>query len=179
MSTKVHMLWLGLVICGLLAGGCRSRKPSWDVYGSTPSGDYPGSAYSGSMIGEEGAIPLGSRFTGGEEHREVFSPVHFAYDSSAVRASERATIEEAAEHLRNHSEHALIVEGHCDERGSREYNLALGERRALAVRDYLVNLGIEPARIQTKSYGEEKPAAMGHNEQAWSKNRRAELVLYY
>jgi peptidoglycan-associated lipoprotein len=73
----------------------------------------------------------------------------------------------------------VVIEGHCDERGSREYNLALGERRALAVRAYLVGLGIDATRLQTKSYGEEQPVAMGHDESSWSRNRRAEFVLFY
>jgi peptidoglycan-associated lipoprotein len=70
------------------------------------------------------------------------------------------------------------VEGNCDERGSNEYNLALGERRALAVRAYLVNLGIDAGRIQTKSLGEERPVALGHDESSWQQNRRAEFQLF-
>jgi len=72
----------------------------------------------------------------------------------------------------------VIVEGHADERGSREYNLALGERRALAVRDYLISLGVNSAAIQTKSYGEEMPENMGHDETAWRANRRAVFAIY-
>ena len=72
----------------------------------------------------------------------------------------------------------MIVEGHGDERGSREYNLALGERRSLAVRDYLISLGVDPSVIQTKSFGEEMPGNMGHDEGAWRKNRRVEFAMY-
>lgn len=107
-----------------------------------------------------------------------FTPVYFQYDSSHVSPQDQATIEAAAEHLRNNPEQGVIVEGHCDERGSREYNMALGERRALAVRAYLIGLGIEPSRIQTKSMGEESPVALGHDENSWRQNRRAEFFLF-
>ena len=70
----------------------------------------------------------------------------------------------------------VIIEGHCDERGTNEYNLALGERRANSAKDYIVNLGVDPARLKTVSYGEEKPLAEGHNEEAWAQNRRAHFV---
>jgi peptidoglycan-associated lipoprotein len=72
----------------------------------------------------------------------------------------------------------VIIEGHGDERGSREYNLALGERRALAIRDYLISLGVDPSIIQTKSLGEEMPAATGHDESAWRMNRRGVFAIY-
>ena len=108
-----------------------------------------------------------------------FRNVYFGYDSAQIRPSESGAIEEVAAHLRQNPSNGLIIEGHCDERGSREYNMALGERRALAVRAYLVGLGVEGARLQTKSYGEEKPATTGHDEAAWQQNRRAEFVLFY
>jgi peptidoglycan-associated lipoprotein len=166
---------LSLLILSLLAAafmtGCQSpgRNPA-GVYGSSGLDDVYGTA----------GIPLATgRFTGGVEYPAMFSPVLFAYDSSQVSAAERPKIETVASHLRQNPAHAVIVEGHCDERGSREYNLALGERRALAVRSYLVGLGIEADRIQTKSMGEESPADPGHSEAAWRLNRRGEFILYY
>ncbi len=104
-------------------------------------------------------------------------PVYFEYDSSHVSASERGKIEQAASMLQRGNK-GVIVEGHCDERGSREYNLALGERRALAVRAYLVGLGIAADKIHTKSLGEEQPKAMGHDEAAWRENRRCEFSFF-
>ncbi len=71
----------------------------------------------------------------------------------------------------------MLIEGHCDERGTREYNLALGERRAAAVKDYLVALGVTPGRVATITYGKERPVALGHNEAAWAQNRRAVSTL--
>ena len=106
-----------------------------------------------------------------------FPTVYFAYDSSQVESAERSKCEQAAGFLKEHTAGNMIVEGHCDERGSAEYNLALGERRAQAVRAYLIGLGVDGARVQTKSYGEENPVAMGHDESSWKLNRRAEFVL--
>lgn len=113
----------------------------------------------------------------GVELGAAFEPVYFEYDSSSIAPGERGKLERIADQLRGGAQ-GVIVEGHCDERGSSEYNLALGERRALAVRAYLIGLGVDGSRLQTKSYGEEKPAAMGHGESAWSQNRRAEFVLF-
>lgn len=158
-----------LVLLAASMSGCKSlKKNPAGVYGS-------GDIYTDSL----GSISVGDRFTGGTEHPGMFTPVYFAYDSSQVSDSERAKVEEVASHLKQNTSVAVIIEGHCDERGSNEYNLALGERRALAVRAYLTGLGISADRIQTKSFGEEMPADPGHDETAWSANRRAEFVIYY
>lgn len=103
--------------------------------------------------------------------------VHFDYDSSVIMDSEIPTLEAKAEWLRANGDVDIIVEGHCDERGTTEYNLALGDRRAARVKSFLMDLGIGAARIQTISYGEERPVAMGHMESAWAKNRRAHFVI--
>ncbi|MGI5868078.1 MAG: OmpA family protein [Kiritimatiellia bacterium] len=105
-------------------------------------------------------------------------PVYFQYDSSSIAPEESAKIAAVAELLRATPAIVLVVEGNCDERGTNEYNISLGERRALAVREQLIALGIDGARIQTVSYGEENPADPGHNEAAWMKNRRAEFAFY-
>lgn len=103
--------------------------------------------------------------------------VYFDFDSAVVKASERVRVEEVAAYLKGKPTHMVQVEGHCDERGTEEYNRALGERRALAVREYLINLGVEPQRVHTISYGEDRPAEIGSNESAWAKNRRGEFIL--
>jgi peptidoglycan-associated lipoprotein len=103
--------------------------------------------------------------------------VYFDFDRSAVRASERSKVEAVGQHLMANPRHAVRVEGHCDERGTEGYNLALGERRALAVREYLVNLGVPGNRVATVSYGESRPADPRSNEEAWSRNRRGEFIL--
>lgn len=107
-----------------------------------------------------------------------FEPVYFGFDSTVVPSSELGKIDVVAQHLTDHTERVVVVEGHCDERGSNDYNLSLGENRAVIVRNYLVQSGIDPERIQTRSYGEEKPAVDGHDESAWAKNRRGEFGVY-
>ena len=88
-----------------------------------------------------------------------------------------AIIEKKAQFLKQHPDQKTLIEGHCDERGSVEYNLALGERRAAAVRNQLISFGVDPDRIQTVSYGKERPVDPAHTEEAWAKNRRAQFVL--
>ena len=107
-----------------------------------------------------------------------FVPVFFGFDASQLAPSELAKIEAVAKHLQDKPNRVVIVEGNCDERGSNEYNLSLGDSRAISIRDYLVQLGIDAQRIQSKSYGEEKPAVSGHDEGAWSKNRRGEFAVF-
>jgi peptidoglycan-associated lipoprotein len=103
--------------------------------------------------------------------------VYFAYDSSVVRSSEKSKVAAVADYLKGNPAAAVRVEGNCDERGTEEYNRALGERRALAVRGMLVSLGIDPRRVDTISYGKDRPVEPLHNEAAWSKNRRDDFVL--
>ncbi|NBQ54506.1 MAG: peptidoglycan-associated lipoprotein Pal, partial [Proteobacteria bacterium] len=100
---------------------------------------------------------------------------YFSFDDYTVSSSSQAQLTKMAEQLKSNSGTVLQIEGHCDERGSIEYNLALGERRAQAVKTFLTNLGVEGARLSTISYGEERPANDGHTEDSWQKNRRAEF----
>ncbi len=103
--------------------------------------------------------------------------VFFAYDDYTLSMDAQATLNKLADQLKGNKSAVVQVEGHCDERGSTEYNIALGQKRAQSVKDYLVRLGIEDSRLSTISYGEEKPAAEGHDESSWSKNRRSEFVV--
>ena len=107
-----------------------------------------------------------------------FAPVYFGFDNDTISAGELPKIETVARHLQANANRVVIIEGNCDERGSNEYNLTLGEQRANNIRDYLVRVGIDERRIQTKSYGEEHPAVQGSNEAAWAKNRRGEFAVY-
>lgn len=104
-------------------------------------------------------------------------PVFFDYDSAELTRESRTTLEENARWFRKYPGADLTIEGHCDERGTEEYNLALGDRRAQTASDYLVQLGIPSSRLETVSFGEERPFAPGHNEAAWSQNRRAHFVV--
>ena len=101
--------------------------------------------------------------------------VFFDFDSNALRPDAIDTLNKNSDKIKQVPNVKIQIEGHCDERGTQEYNLALGERRALAVRDYLVKVGVSGDRLLTISYGEEKPAVEGHDESAWSQNRRAEF----
>ena len=103
--------------------------------------------------------------------------VFFAFDSSSLSAEAQAALDTQVAWLKNHEDVNVIVQGHCDDRGTREYNMALGERRANAVKQYLVSQGIEESRISTISYGKERPAVLGNNEAAWAQNRRAITVV--
>jgi peptidoglycan-associated lipoprotein len=103
--------------------------------------------------------------------------VFFAFDKSVLTPESRDTLANDAKLLKAASGVKIVIEGHCDERGTNEYNLGLGERRASSVKSYLVSLGISASRIKTISYGEEKPFGMGHDEAAWKQNRRAHFNL--
>jgi len=118
-------------------------------------------------------------FEGMRKDTEMFkgNTVYFEYDRSRIRSEERAKLAAIAEHLKGAPADKLLIEGNCDERGTEEYNRALGERRALAAREYLASLGIQGERVRTVSYGEDRPAIEGHDENAWSKNRRADFIL--
>ena len=151
-----------LVAIGLLAGltvtGCASKKP------------LPNSA---AELGLNGATPGTSQdFT-----VNVGDRVFFDTDSAAIRADAQQTLARQAQWLNQYPNYAITIEGHADERGTREYNIALGARRAAATRDYLVSRGVNGSRIRTISYGKERPVATCDDISCWSQNRRAVTVL--
>jgi peptidoglycan-associated lipoprotein len=161
--------------CVLVAGlaGCKGKKDKPMITTDLNANDS-------SSIGGEGR---GGEGLPDDIDMEVllFNPdrglqlVYFDYDSYELRADALATLRTNAEKLRQAPNAIIQIEGHCDERGTQEYNLALGEKRALAVRSHLMNLGISGDRMITISYGEEDPVAYGSGESAWSQNRRAEF----
>jgi peptidoglycan-associated lipoprotein len=102
--------------------------------------------------------------------------VHFKFDSAVVQDSEQANVASVAQDMTSDKAALLLIEGHCDERGTEEYNRSLGERRALALREALAKIGIDPMRIQTRSYGKDQPVDPGHDEAAWAKNRRGQFI---
>ncbi len=111
--------------------------------------------------------------------RQAFTSddIYFEFDSSALLPMAQETLSQKADFLMKNPGQGVVVEGHCDERGTAAYNLALGERRADAAKAFLVNLGVDAATVSTISYGEERPVDMGHDEEAWAKNRRAHFEL--
>jgi peptidoglycan-associated lipoprotein len=124
------------------------------------------------------ADSLAALARGAEEMRAALATmVHFDYDKADIRADDAAILDAKIAILQSNPNVRIRVHGHCDERGSDEYNLALGNRRAAAVKQYLVNHGIDASRIETQSWGEERPLAQGASEDAWSQNRRAEFEI--
>jgi peptidoglycan-associated lipoprotein len=125
----------------------------------------------------EGSAAQGAQKTMEEVQAFESEPIYFEFDRSDISAQYRPVLEKKAAWLKAHPEYRLRLEGHCDERGTAEYNVALGEKRAMSVKDYLVALGVPAKRISTISYGEERPAVRGNDESAWVKNRRVEFRL--
>jgi len=149
---------------------------------STPSdtGATSGAAGTGAGTGSGvGSGQLGTARPGSAEdfQQNVGDRVFFDFDKYDLSAEARAVLQKQAVWLRRYPSVAIAIEGHCDERGTREYNLALGERRANSVREYLRALGVEQNRMKTISYGKERPVALGSNEDAWRQNRRAVSVV--
>jgi peptidoglycan-associated lipoprotein len=166
--------------------GCRTKAGGWrwpwqkDVSALANDPTLLDTTDVSKVTDESGNLVSGARFEDSLQAVQgiKFSPVYFAFDSYTLPPPEISKIEQVAQHLKQNTTHVLVVEGNCDERGSNEYNLSLGENRALAVRSHLVNLGIAAERIQTRSYGEEKPAIAGSGEEAWRLNRRGEFSLF-
>ncbi|GBD43946.1 Outer membrane lipoprotein Omp16 [bacterium HR40] len=146
--------------------------------GGSAAGSGQG-ALSGSPLGSGGSTSNAGVVPGSQEDLEinVGDRVFFAFDSAVLDEAAQQTLDRQALWLQQHGNLTVTIEGHADERGTREYNLALGERRAAAVKNYLVAKGIPADRILTISYGEERPVDPGHNESAWALNRRAVTVV--
>jgi peptidoglycan-associated lipoprotein len=150
-----------VVMAGLSLAGCK--------HGSL-QGAIPGTG-TGEMIGEPG-IQEGD---GGPGDWHGLLTIYFDFDSAAISPEAMATLKSNAERIKSVPKIVIQIAGHCDSRGTQEYNLALGERRALAVRTFLIQCGVSGDRLVTISYGSEFPAVPGNNETAWSKNRRVEF----
>lgn len=134
----------------------------------------------GNTGGAGGQAPNTATVTPGSREdfvQNVGDRVFFDYDRSDIKAEGQQTLRRQADWLKKYSNVTITVEGHCDERGTREYNLALGERRATAVKKFLVALGVPANRVSTISYGKERPAVVGSNEAAWAQNRRGVSVI--
>lgn len=195
----------GLILCiALIAGltlvtGCARKQgtmsPEWNeaqtttvepmqeesMATRTPSESELGMGAESGL--EEGGVPIDQnqevRNRLFAEANEVLKPIYFDYDKSDLKPAAKAQLEKAADWLKLNPKVNCRVEGHCDERGTNEYNLSLGERRALAARRYLLSLGVNTDRLFTISYGEERPAVEGHDESAWRWNRRDEFKISF
>jgi peptidoglycan-associated lipoprotein len=185
-STTVVVL---LATAVLFAGGCRRNRPPV----ARPAPPPPATAAADAARVPEPPVPVAeptvvppepvpeAAIRSGsldELNRSApLKPVFFEYDSSELTSTGQTALDENAALLRRNSTWTITIEGHCDERGTAEYNLALGERRAVAARTYLVSLGIPADRLRTVSYGKEFPFDPGHDEMAYAKNRRAHFVI--
>jgi peptidoglycan-associated lipoprotein len=193
LGTKICMLAL-IVMVGLgilFESGCAKKsvkvleKPPLpaEQIKEAPSGPVSGAAGSNATV-SEATIPgetrpsagLGEAISEGRTSAPML-PIYFDFDRFNIRDDMKTRIENNAKFLLDHPEVKIEIQGNCDERGSNEYNLALGERRAKSAQAYLVNMGVSPDRIRTVSFGEEKPLDPGHNEKAWAKNRRDDFVI--
>jgi len=175
----VIKLFTSALLVFFLAACSTTPKDTADSSGS-------GSSSSSSDVSstEEGTIiessPESASITPGSQEDlivNVGDRVFFNYDSSDLDSDAQELLQDQVAWLKQYSDVSVIVEGHCDERGTREYNLALGEKRAQSVKNYLISLGISSDRISTISYGKERPAVVGSNDGAWAQNRRSVTVV--
>jgi peptidoglycan-associated lipoprotein len=184
---------VALILLTLFAASCARRQPpvarpmptpnltSEAPEAPTPSGPPPTSRVEETPVRESEVVAqeegLSSRDLEDLNRNSPLQPVFYALDSSELDETGRAVVTSNAQILKKYPSWAITIEGHCDERGTAEYNLALGELRAIAAKNYLVSLGIAPTRILTVSYGKEFPFDAGHHDDAWAKNRRAHFVI--
>ena len=172
----IHKILMSVLLAFFITACATTPEDTSDSSGSgssSSSSSVSSSADSGSDDSSGGIVP------GSQEDLivNVGDRVFFGYDSSELDSDAQELLQDQVAWLKQYSDVSVTIEGHCDERGTREYNLALGEKRATAVRDYLVIEGISPDRIRVISYGKEKPAVVGSNDMAWSKNRRAVTTI--
>lgn len=188
--TILNFFILGLVL--VFGGTACKKKPNGITHipgsrvgpgnGST-SGPLDGGKMPGGEFapGEDGRIPLADSGTldGRTHNRSMFeaNTVYFDLDSATVKSSEQSKLEGVSTYFKANAAGDLLIEGHCDERGTEGYNLTLGDRRANALREYMVNLGVTAERVHVVSFGEAKPAVVGADESAFSKNRRGEFIF--
>ncbi len=165
MSYKI----LGLISAVALVAACETAPKSGASAGGGGAAGGPVETYTTPLTGGPALIRSGSQE---DLVVNVGDRVYFGYDKFNLKADASKTLDKQGAWLKTNPSVTVTIEGHCDERGTREYNLALGERRANSVKEYLVLLGVNPARLKTISYGKERPVAMGSNEAAWGQNRR-------
>lgn len=190
-ATKLTYLLVVALAITMVGAGCRKsqlgvtpinrRQTQLGDQGMTPGGQYnPGDGVIGdtgfgTTMNPKGFIAAGNYDI--DSAALAAHIVHFDYDSSVVKSSEQGNVEAVASYLKANSKVGLRVDGHCDERGTEDYNNSLGERRALALRDAVIGLGVEADRVITQTFGENKPVAFGQDESAYRQNRRGEFMV--
>jgi peptidoglycan-associated lipoprotein len=186
MKHDPRLILVAMLILTVAAGACAKKVPPVARPGPPPPMDTPAPPFPGppEPVSEPTVVPpmpvpedIGAKSLDDLNRDSPLQPVFFALDSSDLSSEGQAALQQNASVLKQFASWQITIEGHCDERGSAEYNLALGERRALAARDYLVSLGIPATRVRTVSYGKEFPFDPAQTEAAFSKNRRAHFVI--
>ena len=179
-NMKIQYLALPLLAASLVMTGCASRKPAADV----TTGTNPTSSTSVNTTGLSDDAALNAQNLSGASSKGVTEAnkaalakrvVHFDYDSTDLSSTDYQTLQAHAQFLIANANSKIALTGHTDERGTREYNMALGERRAKAVQSYLLTNGVKQTQLEAVSYGKEMPINAGHDEAAWKENRRVEL----
>ena len=173
MKNSFHLFVCALLVVSFGFYGCAAPAKKKDVAGETPVEEVVVDDDTPRGPSGDDTSPTTQR---PQAQASDLEDVFFDYDRYSIKPGARETLKKNAEILKNDPSLMIRVEGHCDERGSNEYNIALGERRAKAVKKYLTNLGVDSRRIDWVSYGEEKPFCRAHNEGCWSKNRRGHIV---
>lgn len=161
------------IIAVLAVAGCSSKQPQQPSGGGTSGG----SSLNANDINGKGAGSLGQFASGTTSGQGPLSDIHFGYNDYTISPQDDEILKSNAKWLQDHPAAHVQIEGHCDERGSEEYNIALGARRAQAAKDYLVTLGVSADRISTISYGKELPVCTDHVEDCWAQNRRDHFVV--
>lgn len=176
MEFSMRLKIASLMAALLLVSACETT-PDGSSGSSSGSGNKWGTGANGGV--ESGALKNPNATPGSVEDfvDNVGDRVWFGFDSAELSEEARATLDHQAEWLKQYGSVSLVVEGHCDERGTREYNLALGQKRAAAVKSYLKAAGVEASRVETVSYGKERPEAVGSSEDSWAQNRRGVSVI--
>ena len=185
---RLALITLALALA-MTVGGCGKKKVASDELQAVPTATRPAIGGGLAEAEEEGGMAAVEEPLLSEPRAQVdrlvlegrssapMLPIYFDFDRSNIREDQRARIEQNADYLKANPEVAVQIEGNCDERGTNEYNMALGERRAQSTGRYLTNLGINKNRVKTISYGEEKSLVYGHDELSWAQNRRADFVI--
>lgn len=170
-STSWMSLLAVFTLCLIVSLAACSKK---DVVQDEPA--FGATGDEGATAGSEGAVGTEGAGDAGMPSSDL-RVAYFAYDSYSLGGDAREALKYNANWLKENASATIQIEGHCDERGTTEYNIALGEKRANAAKDYLVRLGVDASRVSVISYGEERPSDPGHDESAWGKNRRAAFVI--
>jgi peptidoglycan-associated lipoprotein len=193
-SSSMKRIALALLIAAVAAAGCAKKQTvKSDAGAGAPGAAASGAAGAGAAdagaAGTSGQAPSGQPVMTAaqaeaargvavtEEKPSGFADVRFDFDKSDLRDDAKRTCQEVAAFMKKNTGARLMIEGHCDDRGTAEYNMALGDRRAASVKNYIVSLGVPATAISTVSFGKERPLDPGHTEDAWAKNRRAHFVM--